>query len=224
MKSVKPFAIIGVLLALAACGPSKTTLTYDVTVKSLDATRAGEIIKASERVINRRMAGAEVEGAVVTVVPTGSGAGRMTLDLPNAEAVEKAERILADGFTFDMRIEEPKTDANGSPIESDWMDTGLSGTVLTWITPVNFTGDKGEVGVELTFNAAGRELLTKVFNDNKGKHIGIFVRDLLVSKMQIATTKPADHIVISGIPSLKVAEIFSDDVNVGLYAIFTPVR
>lgn len=223
MKSVKSLVMIGVLLALAACGPSKSTLTYDVTVKPLDAAKSAEIIKASERVINRRMAGAEVEGAVVTVIPTGSGAARMTLDLPNAAAVEKAQRILADGFTFDMRIEEPKTDANGSPIESNWIDTGLNGTVLTWIAPVNFTGDKGEVGVELTFNAEGRELLKKVFTDNKGKHLGIFVRDLLVSKMQIASDKPADHIVISGIPSLKVAEIFSDDVNVGLYAVFTPV-
>jgi hypothetical protein len=46
----------------------------------------------------------------------------------------------------------------------------------------------------------------------------------MVSKLKVGTEKIADHIIISGIPSYTVAQIFADDVNVGLHTTFEPLR
>jgi preprotein translocase subunit SecD len=94
---------------------------------------------------------------------------------------------------------------------------------LEWIQPLT-NPTTSEVGVELQFTDEGKMLLSKAFADNAGKNIGIFVRGLLVSKMTISSTPlQSSHIIIGGIPSAKVAEIFSEDVNVGTHLTFTPV-
>ena len=94
---------------------------------------------------------------------------------------------------------------------------------MIWIFPIT-NPDTKEIGAELQFNERGQKLLQDAFTGNIGKSVGIFVRDLLVSKMTISAEVLSSHILISGIPSERVAQIFADDVNVGLHAIFTPTK
>ena len=49
------------------------------------------------------------------------------------------------------------------------------------------------------------------------------MRDQLVSTLLVDTDEVKDKIVIQSIPNPELAEIFSDDVNVGIHVTFTPV-
>lgn len=175
------------------------------------------LIQATERVMNRRLAGAGIQNAHASTIPTGTNAALLTLTLPNDEAVKKSNSILNEAFTFDLRIEETKKNADGT---SNWVPTSLTGSSLVWVQAVG-DNQTGEIAIELQFTEAGRTMLEAVFSKNAGKHLGIFVRDLLVSKLSVTNGAVADRVIIGGIPSAKVAEIFSDDVNVGLLVSFT---
>ena len=177
------------------------------------------LIEATERVMLRRLAAAEVQGAQVSTLPTSSGSATLTMKLPNAAASDTAARILSEQFTFDIRLELPG--ANPDKLDSsEWQPTALTGSSLQWLQVIA-SSSTGEVGVELELTPSGRKALGNIFKGNTGKHVGIFVRDLLVSKLKIDSEKVSDHIIISGIPSEKVAEIFADDVNVGLRVSFS---
>lgn len=208
-----------VLLALAACSP-KQAMTYNAMIDAEDSGKVMALIQASERVLTRRLAAAQVQKSVVTVVPTGGKNALVTLKLPNDEARETAERILSDLFTFEIKID---GGVNADTGETDWQPTGIDGTMLTWIQPIR-DAKSGALAVELQFTPEGRKALAKAFKNNRGNDIGIFVRDLLVSKLRIESSAPAESILISGIPSEKVAEIFADDVNVGLHVAFSPAK
>jgi preprotein translocase subunit SecD len=198
---MNPRLIIGfslVFATLTACA-GNSTLTYSVKANTTDNNQRAELFVASERVMERRLAAADVKNAQVTVLPTGT-----------------------EKFTFDIRIEGPKlAPTEDNPDGTNWIATGLNGSMLTWVSPVT-NPSNNEIGVELQFLPEGRDLLSTTFKGNKGKSIGIFVRDLLVSKMSINAEEAGDHIIIGGIPSSKVAQIFSEDVNVGLHVTFTP--
>lgn len=216
-------SLIGISLlcvALTGCGGTKT-LTYSVTSNIADQSASTQLYEAAERVMTRRLAGADVKEAQVKVVPNGSGA-TMTINVPNAAGVETAQRILSEPFTFDIRKEGPRKEGMADG-ETNWIPTGVDGTMVLWINPIQNPTTK-EIGVDLHFSEEGRKGLEAAFQGNKGKEVGIFVRDLLVSKMTIAKEEVSEHIIISGIPNDRVAQIFSDDVNVGLHVTFTPSK
>lgn len=218
--SLKSFFTIATCTAVLAGCNGNNTLTASATVDSTDPGRIIELIQATERVLTRRLAGAEIKNAVVSVAPTSGANALVTIKLPDTEAVETATRILSEEFTFDLRLDNGiVTNAEGVDVPN-WSTIGINGSHLLWIQPIR-DQKTNDVGVELLFNDEGRQLLNKTFAENVGKDLGIFVRDLLVSKLTIPTEPIGASIVISGIPSAKVAEIFADDVNVGLHVSYS---
>lgn len=203
------------ILALAACSREKT-LTYSVETDTVDVTKNAALHAALERVIVRRFAASGIEGAVSRVVPSSEGPALLTLTVPDTASEEEAERILSESFSFDILLEKPGAVAE----DTEWLVTGVDGSSLLWAQAL--ISPAGDVGVELQFDDAGLVLLEKTFKGNTGKNVGIFVRDLLVSKMNISSEEVGKHIVIGGIPSAKIAEVFSDDLNVGLHTRLHP--
>lgn len=215
------YAIIGLgcFLAVAACNSQSVTLTYTIQSSTTDTAKNQILLPSAERVITRKLASANITDARVTAIPSGSGSATLTVRLHNAEEAEAADALVQEKLTFDLRIEET---AATSAADAVWKDTGVTGTHLIWIQPLT-NPTNNEIGVELQFTDEGQEKLAKAFMENPSKDIGIFVRDLLVSKMTISTeTLSSNHIIIGGIPSAKVAEIFAEDVNVGVHLTFTP--
>ncbi len=210
----------GLVLALMSCGAKQQSVTADMAIRSPDAGKTMLLIQSAERVMERRLAAAQVKGGHATAITSGPSTAKLTVRVPDAAAEVKAKDILAEPFFFDLRIEKPNTDALQP---SEWIPTALTGSSLEWIQAVG-NSTTGEVTIELQFTPEGRTLLESVFKGNVSKHIGIFVRDLLVSKLTIQTDAVTDRVIISGIPSSKVAEIFADDVNVGLRVTYTNIR
>lgn len=216
---------IGLLTILAGCGSSKT-LVWDLSLPKTDASRSAVLLKGAERIVVRRLAASQVDrGVSANAVPTAVDRATLTVTVPDAAAAEKASAILREPFTFDIRKEQPATAATGGSDtagQTVWVPTGIEGHDLEWVQVVR--ASNGNVGIELLFSATGRTKLAALLKESAGGNIGIFVRDILVSSLEVKRTAISDHIVIDGVPSEMVAQIFADDVNVGLHVTFTPAR
>jgi preprotein translocase subunit SecD len=209
-------------LSLTACGSKGVVVKYDFTVDLNEPEKVWNLTESAERVLARRLAAAEVADVSVSTVPNSSG-GTITVKLPNAEAAKVADNITKAPFSFDLRVEKTPPGTTGDSNEDNWIKTAIDASSLHWVQAIGNRAT-GVISIDLQFNPEGKKILTEVFAANKGKSIGIFVRDLLVSKLKIEKTEISEHVIIEGVPSAKVAEIFADDVNVGLHVTFSPAR
>ncbi len=204
----------------AACNATKTVVTYTVHTDQVEPKKIMELLQASERVLQSRLAAANVEDAIVSVTPETKGGGKMTITLDEVEHESVVDRMAMQPFTFDFRIaSEPKEKTSTSPEDVQWDKTTLTGSSIFWLTAGEDEGAR-RASVNIEFTPEGRSKIEKIFSENNGKDLGIFVRNLLVSKITIGEVPLTNTIIIAGIPSIEIAKIFSDDVNTGLHVQF----
>jgi len=222
MKRLLPLTLLLVLgTALTSCGTANTTLKYKAEWKNTEASRTPILIESIERVIFRRLAAVEIKNPTITVTPENAQSAIVTITIDDAEGLPTVERILADPFSFDLRLEKGSTPA-GDLSTIEWQATGIDGSMLSWVQAFG-NPQTSEVSIDLQFNELGKATLGSLAKAQQGKRLGIFVRDLLVSMLTIQSGFSAEQVIISGVPSAVVAEIFADDVNVGLHVSFTPL-
>lgn len=210
---------IGLCLVLAACGTGLKA-RYSIHVNEQEPAKVLDLINASERVAKRKVAASGDKGTAAAV-PKGGNAGELTVSLKDTSLAEKVDHFLTDPFVIDIRSLKPGAEKKQEKDRSleDWIRTAID---TKHFQGAQLVGSKqtGEIGVELLFTPEGSTLLAKLFAKSKGKIIGIFVKDFLVSELTVNSDKPGEHFVISGIPSPTVAQVFVDDVNVGLKVTF----
>ncbi len=209
----------GVLLVLAGC--SVVRVTYRLTIRSEDTEMRSALIAATKRVVTRRLR-AMGEDASVIDVNTKNGEIFLSVDIADPIVGETLSAALTDPFT--LRIMKQVDPPGDITVEGhgSFGETGITGGNLLWVVAGTDPNKKGYV--ELKFNQEGRNLIGKVFAENYGKFIGVFVRKHMMSKLLVEATEVKDAIIISDIPSPILAEIFADDTNVGLYVTFTPEK
>lgn len=213
--------MISVVL-LAACAASQS-VTYDLTMNVTDAERREALGDAALRVIERRLDGM-AEEIVDSDVAVSTDDATVSVTVRNADALNELTRQLTDAFSFEIMSQtaEGATPDVTTEGHGGFSRTGISGADLDWVeSRIDETDDFGEV--TLIFNEAGRTKMAALFARSKGKFIGLFVRGQLVSKLLVETDTLKDDIVIREIPTPELAEIFADDVNVGIHVTFTPL-
>lgn len=217
-RTLLPLTFLLFVVVLSGCG-NKVALQYSAEWE--DAARAGILIDSIERVLVRRFAALEIENPSVAVVPQSQTMATVTVEIPNEEDQDAVRHVFESPFTFDLRVEAGTVAVED--IETvDWQPTGIDGSMVEWVQAVGNT-QTGEVSLELQFSEDGKRILENLAATQQGKRVGIFVRDVLVSALTIQSGSFADTVVIGGIPSATVAEIFADDVNVGLHVTFSPL-
>lgn len=219
MSRTYTIALGSLLMLLAACGAQKTA-EFSLNIKNADEAKTMMLIQASEQVMQRRLAAAGVSDAVVTAIPDGENVGKLTVQSKDDKGIKEALLIAKEPFTFELRIEKQPGTTPSAP-DINWNPTAVNNDAVVWLRPVG-NKDTGSIGVELELSEQGRKDLADVFRKNKGKNLGIFVRGLLVSTMKIQSETLEERVVIDGVPSQRIAEVFSDDVNVGLHVTMTP--
>lgn len=207
----------GVFLVLAGCSAER--VTYRLTIRSDDAEMRSSLIAATKRVITRRLQSMGEDASVIDV-NTKNGDVFLSVDVADPIVSDSLTAALTDPFT--LRIMKQVDPPGDITVEGhgSFGETGITEKHLQWVTSGKDPNNKGFV--ELKFNPEGRDIMGKVFAENNGKFIGVFVRRHLMSKLLVEATEVKDAIIISEIPSPMLAEIFADDTNVGLYVTFTP--
>jgi preprotein translocase subunit SecD len=211
---------LAILPILAAC--SSASVTYSVTTNVEEEQRVNLLLLASMRVIERRMANIGEELLDIDLQRNGTSTA-IVVQVQEETALD----ILTEQLTepFDMQIMKESTEETAEVIvdgHGGFVQTGITGEDILWLESAEEPGGTGRITI--TFSEEGREKMSTVFQENVGKNIGIFVRGQLVSKLLVEVDELKDDIVITDIPSLELAAVFADDVNVGLHVTFTPTK
>ncbi|PIR52562.1 hypothetical protein COU76_05920 [Candidatus Peregrinibacteria bacterium CG10_big_fil_rev_8_21_14_0_10_49_10] len=207
------------LLLLTACGSS--SVSYDVQTNTDDAEVQSALLAASLRVVERRMASLGEPVLDLNMEQNGEG------NTLYVEAQEQAALdILSDLLSapFDLQVMKQATVEEADQVvegHGGFKQVGINQDDIMWLSASEEPGGKGRVTI--TFSEEGRGKMGKLFKENKGKFIGIFVRSQLVSKLLVETDELKDDIVITDIPTVQLAHVFADDVNVGIHMTFRPL-
>ncbi len=213
-------SLLSFALLCTACAPKPITLTY--TLSFTDGTtpaRQMSLTQATESVMKRKLKALDATGVSVRTSLSGSGVGTLTIQ---AQSDQKTmiEGLLNEKFSFEVKGEKEGLSGGATASPDHWEPTALQSSMLVWASDEAMAN--GKSAVLLQFNDEGKKILLDVFQKYKGKSIGIFVRDFLVSKLKVEGTANPDQVAITGVPSAQVAKIFVDDVNVGIHVRLTP--
>ena len=211
------------LLVLAACAHSGETVTYNITTNVTDISKQQILVQQSERVIERRLESLGEKKPVTEIKKTGSGF-QITAHASNKDMLSALTQQLQQPFKLRVMAETQPGEKADITVEKfgGFSETGISEKDLDWVIGGEEPGTK-QGQVELAFTAKGRQKMSALFKVMKGKYIGLFVRDQLVSRLHVDTDKLEAVVVIRQIPQPELAQIFADDVNVGLHVAFTVV-
>ncbi len=206
------------LLLLASCAGGAGQ-GYKLSYHDTDASRKAELSSMAARVVERRLIGLQQQDAKVIL----TGTEEMTVALKDPKAALALKEQLT--APFNMRIMVEAEGSEGADITSDkygaFNETGVTEKHVEWVT-ARTSAEPGKGAVVVSFTPEGKVLLQRVFKENAGKVVGIFVRGLLMSKLEVAPTQDPQSITIDGIPGSELATVFSEDVNVGLHVTFQP--
>lgn len=220
--SFRTFLPLATALLLAACAASNA-VTYTMDMDVTDAEQRAQLGDQALRVIERRLERMGEIPSKKDVAVNASGA-TVSVTVETQEAIDQLTEELQRPFEFKVMAQadegqEPELTVDG---HGGFVSTAVDGEDLQWVEgrkePGRATGE-----VKLVFTEQGRTEMADIFATRQGKIIGIFVRGQLVSKLLVDTNELKDDIVIREIPSPELAQIFAEDVNVGLHVTFTPV-
>lgn len=213
---------LATILLLTACSGGQTVV-YRLDFKNAGAHQLEGLTAASMEVIERRLAHLEVE-LLEKKTETRNDQTFLSVTLPSKEAGDALTAELVKPFDLTVMGETEPHETADITIEDrgSFTKTDITQDDFTWVDArKDPTNGMGEVRLILTDD--GRTKINALFARLKGKSIGIFVRDRLVSLLKVQTDAVPDNLIIRDVPSVDIAGIFADDMNVGLHVTFTPV-
>lgn len=208
-------------ILLAGCGGA-SSITYDVTITQEDPTRASLLKVALMRVVEERL---RAIGDETDDLELSGDTDNLTLTVGVGDPVVKdiLTEVLMRPFTFSIMEETREGEDPDIEVEGHggFSHTGVTKDHLEWLEAKEDT-TPGKGRVQLFFTDEGMTIMERVFEENSERFIGVFVREKLVAKLYVDTDSLKDNIMITDIPSLELARIFANDVNVGVHVAFSP--
>ncbi|MDD5624043.1 MAG: hypothetical protein PHI23_05045 [Candidatus Peribacteraceae bacterium] len=209
-----PLALLFVFLA--GCGGTK--LTYKLTFDTTDPVERTTLGRASANVVERRLQRLGEEAKELKIEEKGEEAF-VSVKVPNEAIGEELTRQLTTPFKLRIMLATEDDKADLLTLEyGGFKETGITEKQIKWMTASDEEGGTGRITI--TFTDEGRSLMKKIFQEHQGEFLGLFVRDILMSKMYIDTNELKDDIIITGVPR-ELAGVFADDVNSGLHVTFS---
>ena len=232
---MKRLLLMGACLLLASCrgvptneptepAPEGTaypiTLEYRLTISNAD--HEAELLAAATRTVERRLEYFGMKHGEIEVTPDNI----MRVGVNSASgAVVLTERLtepFSIRFMREVGVEEARTTPGGLVVaeEQGFVDTGLTEEHLDWISEETVE-IKSRVTLGLT--SEGRRLKERIFQEQMGKNIGIFVRNQPVFKITVQQDDLTTADVVIMIPDPVLSPVFVDDLNVSKHVTFIPV-
>jgi len=210
------------MLLLAACSTTSTH-TYRLAFDSDNADRQADLALASMNVVERRLEAHGAEPKDLDIDREGSGT-TLSVEVQDAALGETLTAELTAPFVVDFMVQSEEGEPVDAIVEQhgSFRKIGLDGASVDWVLPEIDPTDPLHGRLLIGFTPEGVIKMQAVFKEHNGKFIGLFVREQLAAKIKIEDVIPENAIVISGLPNQELAEIFADDVNVGLHVTFIP--
>lgn len=211
------------LLLLSACGQTPT-ISFRADVTGVDGNVERQtVLVQSLNVLERRLLAMGEDALEKNIENTGSGA-IITVGAEHQEALDALTESVQEPFDLQVMAQTQEGQPADVTVErhGGFVRTGITASDLDWVE-AGQESDSDLGAVRLVFTEEGRVKMADLFSRMNGKNIGIFVRGQLVSLLQVETAELKDDIIIRQIPSMDLATVFAEDVNVGIHVQFTPV-
>ncbi len=220
--NTRTFVISGLSLAiLAGCG-GPVTREYRLTFDSQDPEVVETLTKATIRVVERRLdrMRAQLFGQHTVQDPDGA---TLELTISSADGANAMAKEMTAPFDLEIMAAAPEGASGDIVVDGfgRFVKTGVSGDDIEIVGAI--AKSDGTATVQIRFTDAGLIEMRHVFVANVGKSLGLFVRGKLVSALIVQSADLPNPLVIDGVPDLELANIFADDVNVGLHVTATPL-
>lgn len=225
MKRSVLIAAFGLLFA--GCG-TPATLVYNVTFDTTDKNIMSDLATAGQHVMERRLAA--LGGSLIDYKVNYDEKTNVTIITAEVDTQEHADALnaqMTEPFTLDVRVTADKEEPGDIVIKGQGIfhATDVTKDDFGWMTGNATEGDALQHGqVTIGFTEKGSEKMRTLFRKYDGKAMGIFVRGMLVAKIKLQNEKIDRTITIKSIPSREIAEVFADDMNVGLHMTFTTTK
>ncbi|MBM3231435.1 hypothetical protein FJZ28_03860 [Candidatus Peregrinibacteria bacterium] len=213
-------------LLLAGCGGSGI-LTYNVRFDTTDKVRMTDLTQAAQKVMERRLA--RLNGGLMDFdieYVEASNTTTITAEVDPAAVAEALNEEMTAPFSMEIRIGVPEAQEGDITVEGQgiFRATGVAGTDIDWVLAGSDEDALKKGNVIIGFTDEGVEKMQKLFKEFDGKPMGIFARGRLAAKIQLDKQKIERTISIRGLPSREIADVFADDMNVGLHMTFERVK
>lgn len=212
------------LLALfvVACG-SATVLTYSVEFTTEDTGRMSDLSIATRHIVERRLArlGGNLTNYTVDY-DADTNATTITLEVDNAAVAQQLNEEMQSPFTFEVRyavedLQEGDIETEGT---GNFRASGITKNDIDWVIGESTEPPLTLGRVQIAFTEEGAAKMKELFAEQAGNTIGLFVRDRLTAAVQISG-EFEKILVIDGLPNGDIANVFADDLNVGIHMTFT---
>lgn len=215
------FLFLASVVALTACARGPVTVQYDMSLNPAvqEPALRQQLIQAGMNVIQRRLSRLQEDTLDISVDTSGIDP-RIKVGVSTQDTADQLTAELQSPFTF--RLVKQITTGTGFVIEGQgtFAETGLTEKHVLWVEWAE--DDTGKGAARIVLKPEGQELMRRIIDENPDTVLGIMSRGVLMSKT--LPEKGQGEIIIRNIPNPVYAEIFADDVNVGLHSTFTPVQ
>ncbi|MDP7477063.1 MAG: hypothetical protein QF442_01290 [Candidatus Peribacteraceae bacterium] len=206
-------------LLLTSCGQS-STLSYDVEFKSNDRNRMANLTLATKRIVTRRLRRFD-SNLLDYDVDYGEGTASISIEVDNAKAANALDEEMLAPLVLEIRTQVEEALEGDIEVEGQgfFRASTISSDDFDWVV-----GGKSQSGpngqVTLIMTDEGSENMKKIFADHQDESIGLFLRGRLTALFTANGENFEQSIVIPNVPTEQMAEIFADDMNVGIHMKF----
>lgn len=221
----RAFVFSALALVLVGCG-SPTTLSYNITFDTQDKSRMNDLTQSSQRVMERRLArlGGELLGFHVDYTES-ENRTVIDVEVEPKEAADQLNAEMTEPFVLEVRVGEETEQEGDILVEGmgPFRATGVTGSDIDWVLSGDDEAAENALpkgAITIGFTDEGVKKMQELFQKDSGKPMGIFVRGRLAAKINLSNERITRTITIRGVPSREIADVFADDINVGLHMTF----
>ena len=209
-------------LTLTACGNSDS-VTMNATFDTNGKDDKASLILATKKIISRRLEMYEADLMNFSVQYNDDNSADITISSSDADATHAVSDAMIEGVDLEIRKQVEEYQDGDITVEKlgDFRATGINGDDVSWVLSRASGNALNQGEVMIQFTEEGAEKMNTLFTENVGTNIGLFVRGKLAANFAIPDGGFQESIIIPNIPSIEMAEIFADDMNVGTNMTFT---
>lgn len=210
-------------LVLSGCG-SSTSISMDVEFSTSGNDDRAELVLATKHVAERRLGRLESEILDFDVTYGEGATAVIKISGTDEDAMDQLLAEMTEPFIVEIRLQAEQHQEGDIEVEGlgSFRSVSINKEDMTWVKSramENSPLKHGEIMIQFTED--GTQKMDTLFRENVGKNIGLFIRNQLAANFAISQDSFGGAITIPNVPSAEIAQIFADDMNVGINMTFT---
>lgn len=210
-------------LVISGCGNS-ASISMDVEFTTTSNDDRAELVLATKNVVERRLGRLESELLDFDVTYGEDATAVIGIAGTNPDAIDQLLAEMINPFVVEIRIQADQHEEGDIETEGlgNFRSLGITKEDMTWVKGRAMEGSPLNHGeIMLQFTEEGTAKMNTLFSEHVGENIGLFIRNQLAANFAISQDSFGGAITIPNVPSAEIAQIFADDMNVGINMTFT---